>query len=615
MGFFGRSWRQLYALTLQRRYAVAIASGVILLVWLLSVPVSRAEVFDWRNIDGRDFTTPTRRQIDQACWAYAAIGALEAKYKITRNDPSFALDLSELQLIEGGHGGGRDGGWPSDALDWIAANGVVREEDYPLRPDWRSRMVRITGHRNNIFLPTAQIKQLLKEHGPLTTVISVDDNWWPDPGPRRSLHAVVIVGYCDDSAVPGGGYWIVKNSWREGDDWRQVPFSVSTMYSAITGSVFYTAPLRTVVWDVSAESGFQGGNGLWSTGVPCWSADGAAQQTWRNGEDAAVFKLSGGRHVVALESGLSAHAVVFEAGAAYTLEGGSLIVTAGGITAGENVTIRTPLVVGAPQQWQVAAGKLLEIHSQVDMHINPLSVGGEGDVQLFGPLEGKGPLTKTGPGSVLLGAGGNHRGTVTVQQGTLAVEGVLESRLVTVASGATLRGGGTLAGSQVVVEDGAVLEPGSSVGVLVISGDLQLGGTLRWQLAGLADDQTVLAPGTLFDQVQLSGGRLTLGQLRLELELAPEATPQQVPFWAQPHTWSIITGFSELTTAGDYTVTGYCGPLGSFALEGVDGHAQSIRLVWTPVPEPAALLLLTAAAATMVFAHWGGTLSRWKSSS
>jgi len=599
----------------QRCYATAVASVVLVLVWLLSAPVSRAEVFDWRNIDGRDFTTPTRRQIDQACWAYAAIGALEAKYKITRNDPSFSLDLSELQLIEGGHGGGRDGGWPSDALDWIAANGVVREEDYPLRPDWRSRMVRVSGHRNNIFAPVAEIKRLLKEHGPLATVISVDDNWWPDPGPRRSLHAVVVVGYRDDPAVPGGGYWIVKNSWHEGDDWRQVPFSVSTMYSAITGSVFYTAPLRTVVWDVSDESGYQGGNGLWSTGVACWSADGAARQTWRNGEDAAVFKSSSGRHVVTLESGLSAHAVVFEAGAAYTIEGGSLIVTAGGITAGENVTIRTPLVVGAPQPWQVAPAKLLEIHSPLDTHINHLSIDGEGDVRLFGPLVGKGPLTKTGPGTLVLGAGGHHRGAVTVQQGTLAVEGVLESRSVTVASSAKLRGSGTLAGSQVVVEDSAVLEPGSSVGMLVIGGDLQLGGTLRWQLAALADDQTPQAPGTLFDQVQLAGGRLTLGQLRLELELAPEATPQQVPFWAQPHTWSIITGFSELTAAGECTVTGYSGALGAFALEGLDGQTQAIRLVWMPVPEPSTLLLLAAAIATMVLARSRGKRSKWKSSS
>ncbi len=587
----------------RRLLAPIVPYVAALVLWFLPVACSQAEVFDWRNVDGRDFTTPTRKQIDQACWAYAAIGALEAKYKITRNDPTFSLDLSELQLIEGGHGGSRTGGWPNEALDWIAANGVVREEDYPLRPDWRAKMVRMTGHRNDIFLPVAQIKQLLKEHGPLTTIISADNNWWPDPGPRRALHAVVVVGYCDDSAVPGGGYWIVKNSWREGDDWRQVPFSVNTVFSAITGSVYYTAPLRTVVWDVSGEPGFQQGAGVWSTAAACWSADGLVPQAWRNGEDAAVFKASGAWHTVTLDDGLSVHGMTFEAGALYTLEGGSLIITAGGITAHENVTIRTPLLVGAPQQWQVAAEKMLELHGPLNTHINLLTVGGEGDTRLLGPLEGKGPLIKTGPGRLTVAAGGSHHGIITIQQGTLAIEGTLSAEHVAISSGASLRGGGTLATAQAVVATGAIVEPGGSVGVLTISGDLRLEGTLRWQLADLGDNSTPQAAGTLFDQLQLLGGRLSLGRFCMELEFSADAVPQQHPFWYEPHRWTVITGFGDLQGWGEYTVTGYSGPLGAFSVEGPDGSTQAIRLVWTPVPEPAALVLLAAALAAMMLAR------------
>ena len=34
--------------------------------------------------------------------------------------------------------------------------------------------------------------------------------------PSIGGHAMIMVGYQDDTAVPGGGYFIVRNSWGEG---------------------------------------------------------------------------------------------------------------------------------------------------------------------------------------------------------------------------------------------------------------------------------------------------------------------------------------------------------------------------------------------------------------
>ena len=44
----------------------------------------------------------------------------------------------------------------------------------------------------------------------------------PLPGeqPLSGGHAMLIVGYQDDSSVPGGGYFIVRNSW--GEEWASV---------------------------------------------------------------------------------------------------------------------------------------------------------------------------------------------------------------------------------------------------------------------------------------------------------------------------------------------------------------------------------------------------------
>ena len=59
-----------------------------------------ADQFDWRNVNGQDFVSPV--EIPRGLGillGVAAIGTLEAKYKLTRNDPSFNIDLSEQNLI------------------------------------------------------------------------------------------------------------------------------------------------------------------------------------------------------------------------------------------------------------------------------------------------------------------------------------------------------------------------------------------------------------------------------------------------------------------------------------------------------------------------------------
>ena len=195
---------------------------------LLSVRAATAESFDWRNMVGQNFMTPVKQQWGGTCWAFADIGVLEAKYKITRNDPAYSPNISEQHIIwEDNPDMGGNGGRPFRiAMRYFRDHGVVSEEEcpnvgryepeagdpWPLADGWENRVWKAESCWTDIgTIGTAALKEAIKKYGPLVENMSVDDDWYdPPPGDPRGGHAVVIVGFHDDATVPGGGYWIVK---------------------------------------------------------------------------------------------------------------------------------------------------------------------------------------------------------------------------------------------------------------------------------------------------------------------------------------------------------------------------------------------------------------------
>ena len=91
--------------SVQRFVIAGMAVLATLFVAVLFAPERpEADSFNWNNlvVNGGtySFVSPVRNQgAGGTCWAFAATGALEARYMITRNDPTFSMDLSEQMLV------------------------------------------------------------------------------------------------------------------------------------------------------------------------------------------------------------------------------------------------------------------------------------------------------------------------------------------------------------------------------------------------------------------------------------------------------------------------------------------------------------------------------------
>ena len=190
--------------------------------------ISASSYFDWRNVNGSNWMTLVKDQGGcGSCWAFASVGAIESKIKITKNNSSFDKDLSEQDLVScfagNGCNGIDDSQFPS-LLSYIQSNGVTDELCFPYSatnepcsdkcPAWKNRLWYIDGYGG--ISNVSKTKDYLIEKGPLIALIGMN-GYFDSNGIYRCIgtpslnHAIVIVGYNDT-----GGYWITKNSWGSG---------------------------------------------------------------------------------------------------------------------------------------------------------------------------------------------------------------------------------------------------------------------------------------------------------------------------------------------------------------------------------------------------------------
>ena len=265
--------------------------------------------FSWRNVDGKDYTTPVKNQGKvPSCWAFAAIGALESMIEIREDCPELNPDLSEqylvscLEIIRVEHNV-RPFYWIMDSsAEGNDCNGVVTELCFPYEftyevpcshkcSDWQDHLIPICNF--SYWIPDKSpaetddiIKRKIMENGPVTAFIEgtlLWDRWgnichnshayYPNippvgmlTGNWMGLHLIILVGWQDNPLMPSGGYWICKNSW--GTDWGyggyfnaaygalgigRVIYPVDDLYVPYIGTVDYDP--ATYDWPPIAKPG------------------------------------------------------------------------------------------------------------------------------------------------------------------------------------------------------------------------------------------------------------------------------------------------------------------------------------------------------------------------
>ena len=107
---------------------------------------------------------------------------MEAKYKLTRNDPSFDPDVSEQNICWEQYMGSTGGGWGTAVFDYFRTHGVVSEAECPYQPSspdvgvapywplntgWQNRVWKSISNLNDFTNNTTTMKAYLKTCGPL----------------------------------------------------------------------------------------------------------------------------------------------------------------------------------------------------------------------------------------------------------------------------------------------------------------------------------------------------------------------------------------------------------------------------------------------------------------
>lgn len=190
-------------------------------------------LFDWRDVEGRNFVTPVKYQGRcGSCVAFGCVAAIESGIMVRDDNSYLNIDLSEQHAFNCCYFSGCDfGSNASFLLGSIMGVGVVDESCFPYMSggtgydyecgdacsDWNSRAFKIEDY-NSIWGGVDMIKQAMLQHGPITATFSVyeDFKYYIDGvyehvfGPLLGGHQVLLVGWQDENQC-----WIVKNSWSE----------------------------------------------------------------------------------------------------------------------------------------------------------------------------------------------------------------------------------------------------------------------------------------------------------------------------------------------------------------------------------------------------------------
>ncbi|KYK28850.1 MAG: peptidase C1 [Theionarchaea archaeon] len=209
--------------------------------------------WDWRDVNGRNWTTPIKHQGRcGACVAFATVAIIESNYEIFKKDPYLGIDLSEADLFFCGGGDLCWKGWEFvPALKYAEEKGIPDQDCFPYKAknmpcssceDRDERAIKIR-HWRKIY-SESEAKEWIYRKGPVVTGMEVCEDFYDyrggiyeyATGKEKGYHAIALFGYDDEER-----YWICKNSWgkRWGErGWFRIGYGEGRIGRV---SCFYTA--------------------------------------------------------------------------------------------------------------------------------------------------------------------------------------------------------------------------------------------------------------------------------------------------------------------------------------------------------------------------------------
>lgn len=174
---------------------------------------------DWRTKTG--VVTPVKDQGQcGSCWAFSTTGAVEGSAAVLSGKAG--LSFSEQQLVDCSSSYGNEGcngGLMESAFQYIQANGITTEDEYPYKArdqtcKTKVGVYKVKGYKNVPEKSSAALANAVDQQ-PIAIAIEADEIMEYDSGVfddtscgRALDHGVLLVGYTADA-------WIVKNSWSK----------------------------------------------------------------------------------------------------------------------------------------------------------------------------------------------------------------------------------------------------------------------------------------------------------------------------------------------------------------------------------------------------------------
>lgn len=198
---------------------------------------------DWR--EAGKVTVPQDQASCGSCWAFTTATTLESMFAIEKNTKPEKLSVQYLVDCDDGNFG-CGGGWMLDAYEFTRRNGIVKEEDYPLKYQIaKKKCQKVDGKEKFYNLDQNEEDNISNERlKKLVSIRPVGVAMYSNPKCLMSYksgilkekdckcsfektatvnHAVTVVGYGDvENNEDCAGYWLIKNSW--GPNWGDKGF-------------------------------------------------------------------------------------------------------------------------------------------------------------------------------------------------------------------------------------------------------------------------------------------------------------------------------------------------------------------------------------------------------